>query len=136
MCAGLADGMANGLAFMAAQVVENDDIARCQRREQRLLDIGLERFAVDRLVEHDWGGDPVVPQGCDEGQRAPAAVRHFGQQPLAARASAVSPRHVRLGPGLVNKDEAARIELMLVAPPAFAFASHVRSILLGCVQAF
>lgn len=48
---------------MAARIVEEDDIARRQRRRQCLLDMGLERLAVDRLDERARGGDPVVPAG-------------------------------------------------------------------------
>lgn len=84
---GFADRLADGLAFVAAQIVEHDDIAGRQRREQGLLDIGPERFAIDRLVEHDRSGDPVVAECCDEGR-----VR---QRPCGTSATRRSPRSDR-----------------------------------------
>jgi hypothetical protein len=64
------------------------------------------------------------------------AVRHFGEQPLTNRAASMQPRHVRLGPGLVNKDDSLRINIALKAPPLRAPSGDVRPILLGRVQRF
>jgi len=48
----LLDRATDGLALVGAEIVEDDDVARAQRRGQDLLDIGLERAAIDRAVEH------------------------------------------------------------------------------------
>jgi hypothetical protein len=71
-------------------------------------------------------------QGRQEGQGAPAAVRHLGDQPGAASAAPVTPGHIGLGPGLVDKDQARGIKPVLVSLPS----GHVGAILLGGVQAF
>ena len=92
VCAGLADGTASALSLVAAEVVEDDDVARSQRRHQHLLDIGGEQVAVDRSVDHAGGIDAVVPQDGDEGSasssshaaRAHTAVAREGPTRAAA----------------------------------------------------
>ena len=44
---------------MAAEIVEDDDVALPQGRQEQLLDIGAEALAVDRTVEDAGCGDPV-----------------------------------------------------------------------------
>ena len=110
-------------AFVRAEVVHDDDVARLQRRHQELLDVGHEALAVDRAVDDAGRGDAVVAQRGEEGHGAPVAVRHLGAQRRAAAMPAVGARHVGLGPGLVDEDEAGRIDASLVAlPPARAAA--------------
>ncbi len=61
--AGGADGAADGLAFVAAEIVHDDDVAGLERRDEELLDIGAEALAVDRPVEDAGRIDPVAAQG-------------------------------------------------------------------------
>ena len=135
MGSGLSDGPPDGLALVAAEVVEDDDVTGVERWDQGLLDLGPEPVAVDRAVKHHRGLDPVVAQGGDEGQRGPAAVRDLGHEPFAATGATVGAGHVGLGLGLVDEDQAARINPVLVSLPSRPLAGHVRSVLLGCVQA-
>ena len=72
---GLADRPADGLALVAAEVVEDDEVAGPQRRHQVLLDPGLEGALVDRPVEHARRAQPVPAQGGQERQGAPAPGR-------------------------------------------------------------
>ena len=51
MAAGPPDGAAGGLAFVTAEVVEDDDVARRERRGENLLDVEGEELAVDRAVD-------------------------------------------------------------------------------------
>jgi hypothetical protein len=44
--------------------------------------------------------------------------------------------HVGLGPGLVDKDQAGRVDALLVMAPAFAFPGDVGPILLNGMQTF
>ena len=72
---GLADRSADGLALVAAEVVEDDEVAGPERRHQVLLDLGLEGALVDRPVEHARCAQPVPTQASQQGQSAPAAMR-------------------------------------------------------------
>jgi len=64
------------------------------------------------------------------------AMWHLGDQPLADWAAAMQAGHIRLGPSLINKDYALRINLALKAPPMRATPRDVRTVLLGCAQGF
>jgi hypothetical protein len=131
-----ADRFANGFAFVAAEIVHDDDVARQKRWHEDLLDIRQEASAIDRTVKDARRIDPVGAQRCEEGERPPFAERHLGKEAAAPRASSMQARHVGLGPGLVDEDEPRRIELSLVLLPALTPPFDVGPILLGGVQAF
>src|SRR3984893_4953182 len=84
-CAGSPDRGANGLALVAAEIVENDNVAWLQRGDEDLLDIEAEQLAIDRTIDDPWRVDPVVAQGGEEGHRLPMAVGRLGLKPLAAQ---------------------------------------------------
>ena len=105
-------------------------------RHQELLDIGAKAGAVDRAVEDAGRGDAVVAQCRQKGQRAPAAVRHLGDQARAAAAAPMPAGHVGLGPGLVDEDQALRVKPALMRLPPGSAAGDVGAILFAGVQAF
>ena len=129
-------GRPHGGPLVAAQIVHNDDIARGERRQQTLFDIGQEAGAVDRAIKDTRSGQPVVAQRRHEGQRLPVAVGPGRSQPLAPGAAAMATGHVGLGPGLIQEHEATWIQLALPALPPAAAARDVRPVLLGSHQAF
>lgn len=45
------DGAADGLAFVAAEIVEHDNIARLKGWDEELLDIGAELLPIDRPLK-------------------------------------------------------------------------------------
>ena len=51
------DGAAHRLALVAAEIIEDDDVARLQRWGQSLIDIGPEARAVDWTIENPWDLD-------------------------------------------------------------------------------
>jgi len=55
-----ADGVAGRLALVATEVVEDDDLARCQGWCQHFLDIEREELAIDGTVDDPGRADPVV----------------------------------------------------------------------------
>jgi hypothetical protein len=61
---------------------------------------------------------------------------HRGDQTLPTRSSAVGAGHVGLCPGLIDEDQARRINAVLVALPPLALAGYVGTVLLGGAQAF
>ena len=134
--AGGADGSPQRCAFVAAMVFEDDDIAGLYGRHQNRLDIGKETHAVDWPIEDARCGDAILAQSCEERQCLPVAVRNLCDQPRAAQRTPVGSRHVGLGPGLVDEDQALSIDLVLMAPPALTTARNVQPILLAGVQAF
>jgi hypothetical protein len=48
---GGADGGANSVALVAAEVVHNDNVARREARDEDLFDISVEARAIDRSVD-------------------------------------------------------------------------------------
>ena len=59
---------------MAAEIVQDDDIAGRQSGEEALFHIGEEAGAVDRAIEDTGGGKAVTPEGRHERQRLPVAM--------------------------------------------------------------
>lgn len=131
-----ADRLADGGPLVASQIVHDDDVAGRERRQQELLDVIGKALAIDRLIEHAWSVDPVTAQRCEEGHRAPMAVRHLGMEPLTDRRPAAQRRHIGLCPGFVDEDEARRIKSALILLPLFAPPSDCRAELLGGQHAF
>jgi hypothetical protein len=134
--AGRTDGPAHGVALVAAEIVHDDDVAGLERGHQELLDIGFEAFAVDRSVKDARCVDPVVPQGRKECEGLPMPVRRLSAQALPSRSPAVGADHVGLGPGLIDEDEAGRINLSLMPFPACPSARDVGPVLLAGQQRF
>jgi hypothetical protein len=134
--AGGADQAAHGLALVAAEIIHDDNIARAQGGDQELLDIGAKAGAVDWPVDDAGRGDAVVAQRRQKGQRAPAALRHLGDQASAATAAAMPAGHVGLGPGLVDEHQALGVKPALMRLPPGPAAGDVGAILLAGVQRF
>ena len=130
------DGGAGGLALVAAEVVEDDHVARLEGRSQDLLDVDQEELAVDGAIDHPGGVDAITAQGGDEGLGLPVAERSGGLETLAARSPATQGRHVGLHPGLVDEHQAGGADPALVGLPARPSPGHVRPGLLLGQQGF
>jgi hypothetical protein len=98
---------------VAAEIVHNDDVAWVELRDEKLLDIGAEAFAVDWAVEQTGSGEAVAAQGAEESQRPPVAMRREASDPFAFRPPSPQWSHIGLDPGLVDKDQALRVEFGL-----------------------
>ncbi len=57
-----ADSLASRFALVAAKVVENDDLARCEGGCQHLLDVQGEELTIDGTINHRRRADPIVTQ--------------------------------------------------------------------------
>lgn len=121
---------------MAAEIVQNDDVSLPQSRQEQLFDIGAEALAVDRTVEDAGCGDPVPAQRAEEGQGPPPSLRGEAAQALALRSPAAQGNHVCLDPGLVEEDQALRIEAGLQGLPAPPPTGHIGPGLLKSEQCF
>jgi hypothetical protein len=71
-----------------------------------------------------------------EGQRSPMSLRHLGQELVPTRRPAAQARHVGLGPGLIDEDQARRVKPVLIRLPPSTPSRHVGTILLGGEQSF
>ena len=83
-----ADALNRGLdlrLFVHRQVVEDDDVAWSQRRDEHLLDVGEKRGIVDRSIEDGRRVKPVRAQCGDDGVRVPMAARRVVAEPQASR---------------------------------------------------
>jgi hypothetical protein len=112
-CAGGFNQAAQGSRLVAAEIVHDDDVARLKLRNEDLLNIGAEAFAVDGAIEQARRGEAVAAQGAKECQRPPVAVWREAPHPLALWPPSAQWGHVGLDPGLVDKDQAPGIELGL-----------------------
>jgi len=127
---------AHSFSFVRTEVVENDDVARAERGNEELLDIGAKTLAVDRTVEHARRFNAVVAQSGEESRCVPMTMRDFIDQTLAARRPSVEARHVGFDPGFVDEDEAGGIDAPLIGAPAGAMPAYVRAILLAGDEGF
>ena len=132
----LADGGADGFSLVASEVVHDDDVAFLERRDKTLFDIGQEAFRIDGTVDHARGGQAVDAQGAHEGQGFPVPVRNLGKQAFAFPAPPAQARHVGLDPGLVDEDQALRVDLALMLLPVPAPVRDVRPVLLAGMHGF
>jgi hypothetical protein len=118
-------------ALVRAEIVDQNDVARRERRNEHRFDIGEETFAIDRAVEDEGSWDAIMAKRGHESRRLPMPVGHFRIKSLAAPASSMRGRHVGLHPGLVNEHETLSLELLLTLSPAHPPGRDVRPILLG-----
>lgn len=72
--AGLADGVADGIAAVRPEAVHDHDVARTQDRDQSLLDVETEALAVDRAVDEPGCVNAVAAQCGDEDHGLPVAL--------------------------------------------------------------
>jgi hypothetical protein len=94
---------------MRGEVVGNDHIARCERGDQDLFDIGEKTVAVHRAIDDARRGEPGDPQASDKGARLPARERRVIADAGAAWAAAVPTQQIRRDAGFIEKDEARRV---------------------------
>lgn len=133
---GGSDRLAHGLALVAAEIVDDDNVSGFECRHQELFDISPEAFAVDRPVDDAGRLDPIEAQGSQERQRTPVALRDLGQELTPARRPAAQTCHVGLGPSLVEEDQPRRVKLLLMRLPTQPPARDVGTVLLGGEQSF
>jgi hypothetical protein len=121
---------------VAAEIVHDDNVTGLQGWEENFIDVNCEALTVDRAIENPWRLDPIVAQCGQEGCGLPVSVRDLGYEPAAARRPAPQGGHVGLGPGLVDEDQALRIDLALILLPLRASAGDVRTFAFAGDDAF
>ena len=116
------DGLPHPLALVGAEVVEDHGVARLEGRDEELLDIGAEAFAIDGPVEQARRIDAVIAKSGKERRGFPLALRDLVDEALSLRRPAAKPGHVGLGPRLVDEDQTPGIDAALIGSPARAMA--------------
>lgn len=126
-------------AFVGSEIVEDADIALCQRRSELRFDVCFEDAPVHRRVDDERSGEPMTTQPGNEGLRPPMPERCLGAQPLALQAAATQAGHLRGGSGFIYEHQSVRLKLHprlalgLPLPPRLA---DVGTILLAGQQRF
>jgi hypothetical protein len=123
--------LTDGAAAMGSEIIHNDDVAWSQRRDEDLVDVLAEGLAIDRAIDEPRRLDAIMPQGSEEGHGRPAPMGHLRREALTAWAPATQRRHIGLGPGLVDEDEASGIDPILVGLPLLASPCDVGTIALA-----
>ena len=128
--------MARRFALVAAEVVQDYDIARQEGRGEDLLDVEEEDFAVDRPIDHPRRIDAVVAQRGDESQGLPMTVRRIGLEPSSPRPPA--PQGAMLVFTQVSSMNMSRQGAIrpLMGLPSRPLSRHVRPVLLLGQQRF
>ena len=121
---------------MGAEIVEDHDVARLQRRDEELFDIGVEALTVDGPVEQAGRFDAVVAQGGEESRGLPLALRDLVDKALSPWRPSAQAGHIGLGPGFIDEDQPSRVDEPLIGSPSFAVATYVRAILLAATRVF
>ena len=111
--------------LMRGQIVHDDDVAGPQLGNERLFDIGEKGLAVHWAFEDHGRSDAVVTQPGGEGGGFPVAMGDGGATSLAPwlapGRTTVKARHLGVGGGLVDEDDAGRIEVELSFKPRLAW---------------
>src|SRR6202043_1679048 len=115
--AGGTDSATYGVGLVRAEIVHDDDVAVPQGRDQNLLDVEKEGFAIDRPLDEPRSGDAIVAQSGHEGHGLPAAVRYLGFDALTARRPAPQRRHIGFGPGLIDEPQPSAFDPIPILGP-------------------
>jgi hypothetical protein len=134
--AGLLNRDADLRVLVRGQVVEHDDIARAQRRDQNLLDVGAERVGVDGTIEHGRRGELGGAKRGDDRLRLPVAAGRVIADARAARAPGVAPDQIRGDARFIHKDILPRIVQRLGLVPVAPRRRDIRTPLFVGVYGF
>ena len=121
---------------MGWKVVYHHHVAALERRCQALLDVSHEGCSVDWPVENHRCHHLVMSQSRYERDRLPFSLRNMADQSLATRATSPETDHIDAGRSLIDKHQSRRIKKALLSNPTAPRSRYVRSMLLGCPQAF
>lgn len=94
MRANIVHGVTGLSAFVASQIVQDDDIAGFEGWDEALLDPWSERDPADRAIEHEGCDNAAAAQASQKGQRPPVTVRDLCDQRFFALAPAAGAYHV------------------------------------------
>src|SRR5665811_2107860 len=117
-------------AFVSLEIVEQDDVALLQSRQEMVLEPGFEGLGVHGVVVGLGCDDASQAQAEDEGDRFVMPIRNAAAQTLAAPAPAVAARHVGGCRRLIDEHQFQRIEVELTVEPSPPPLKDIRAVLL------
>lgn len=120
--------------LVGRQVVEDHRVATLEHWDQRVGDVSPEALAVGRSVEQGGGDETAGAKGGGDGDCLVMPMRHRAAAALTALRASVGPHHVGGGRGLIDEDEAVRIEIELAVEPNVSGGPHILALLLGGVK--
>ena len=107
-----ADGFNRGAdlrLFMHHEVIEDDDIAGAERRDQDLFDVRQKAHIVDRAIEHRRGAKPLDRQRGDHCRRLPMTTGRMVVKPGAPQTAPVAAQEIGGDAALVQKEVLAGV---------------------------
>ncbi len=135
-CAALFHGRPHLRLFVRREIIEDDDIARVERRGEDLFDIREERRVIDRPIKDRRRVKAPETQRHDNRVRLPVTAGRVIAEPRAARAAPIPAQQIGRDPALVEKQIVADVAQRLDAPPLAARGGHVRPTLFVGVYGF
>jgi hypothetical protein len=130
------DRRAHRRLFVDGEIVEHDDIAGAERRDQDLLDVREKRWIVDRSVEDGRGGEAVEAERRDDRVRLPMTAGRVIAQARAAQTAAVPAQQVRRDPAFIEKQILRHVAEWLPRLPLPPRRGDIRPTLLVGVYRF
>src|SRR5256885_2447616 len=136
ICASSADRLLYTSDLVEGHVIDHHDVPTLERRDQTLLYVSQECFAIHGSFDQHRSHDAGLTQASDKRHCLPVPHGRVCQQTLSARAPTVKAHHVGGDCCLVDKYEAGSVKPALLADPALTRASHLGSLALCRLQAF
>ena len=130
------DGLLDPLHFVAAEVVEDNDVACLKCGAQELLDPSQEQLTIHGPVDHHGSGQLTVTQASDKGRRLPITERRRSDASTALGSTAIASRHVGRGPGFIDKYQLFDVHPRLIFTPRASRCLNVLALLFAGVQRF
>ena len=122
--------------FVDGEVIEHDDIARAQGRDEHLLDVGEKRRIVHGAVKDGGGAQPLESERGHDGVRLPVTTGRVIAQARAQRTSPIAPQQIGGHAAFVEKDVLAHVAQRLPGAPAAARGGDIRAALFVRVYRF
>ena len=130
------DGGVDLRLFVHGEVIEDDDIAWTQGRDEDLLDISEKRRIVHRAVKDGGGPQPVESQGGHHRVRLPVTAGRVIAQARPQRTPPIAPQEIGGHAAFVEKEVLAHVAQRLPRAPAAARRRDVRTPLFVGVYRF
>jgi hypothetical protein len=134
--AGGLDGGAPVRVLMDGEVVQDDDIAGPQRRDEHLVDVGAKGQRVHRAIEHGGRLQALQAQGGDHRVRLPVPERRVIMEPRAAETAPVPPEQIGRHTTFIEKPILAHVPQRLRPSPPAARFGDIRPALFSGVYGF